>query len=66
MSKIWTMSGMLQRGDSLSLGAEPGELLGPGVGTGQDHLQRHGAIEQGLSALYTTPMPPRPSSPRMR
>jgi hypothetical protein len=35
---------VLQARHCLGLGAEAGQVVGPGVGPGQDHLQRHQAV----------------------
>ena len=43
--------GMLQAADRLRLGAEPRQVVGSGVGAGQDHLERDEAIESDLAGL---------------
>ncbi|HKI35726.1 MAG TPA: hypothetical protein VKA46_27975 [Gemmataceae bacterium] len=41
--------GVLQAGDGLGLGAEAPQVVGGGVDTRQDHLQRHQAVEPNLT-----------------
>jgi hypothetical protein len=43
--------GVLQAGDRRGLGAKAGQALRAGLGPGQHHLQRHGAIEAELPGL---------------
>ena len=43
--------GVLELGDGLGLGQEPGGGLGAGVLAGQDHLQGDGAVEPDLAGL---------------
>ena len=43
--------GMLQAGERRGLRAEAGQVLRAGLEPGQDHLQRHGAIEAELPGL---------------
>ena len=43
--------GMLQASDRRGLGAKAGQVLRAGLDPGQDHLQRHGAIETELPGL---------------
>ena len=43
--------GVLELGDGLGLGQEPGGGLGAGVLAGQDHLQGDGAVESDLAGL---------------
>ena len=42
---------VLQPGDRLTLGAEAGQFLGPGVLPGQDHLERDQTFERNLPGL---------------
>ena len=43
--------GVLQAGERRGLGAKAGQVLRAGLEPGQDHLQRHGAIEAELPGL---------------
>ena len=44
-------AGMLQAGDSLELGAQPGCPRGRGVLAGRDNLERHNALPAGFAGL---------------
>ena len=63
-SYTWTMCGWCRRGDRFRLGVEA-LLPVRAAGAGQDHLDGDDPVEAELRALYTTPMPPRPSSARI-
>ena len=54
------MWGCWSRAAASRLGPEPGPLLGAGVAAGQDHLQRHQAVEPHLPGLVDDahPAPP--------
>jgi len=54
--------GVLQARHRLRLDAEAGQLAFAGVTTGEDHLQRHGALELQVQGFVDDAMPPRPSS----
>ena len=56
--------GMLELRDRLGLRHETGTGLGRGMRAGQDHLEAQGRLSPICRALYTTPMPPRPSTPK--
>ena len=42
---------MLQAGDRFRLAAQPRQVARPGIGAGQDHLERHQAIELQVPCL---------------
>jgi hypothetical protein len=54
---------MIQLGGRFGLGTEALHIGGRGQLPRQDHFQGHDAVETGLPAFKTTPMPPQPNSP---
>ena len=54
---------MLELSDCLSFRHESANGLRVSTCAGQDHLETHGRLSPIRRALYTTPIPPRPSTP---
>jgi hypothetical protein len=57
--------GVAQPGDGFRFGLETALLLRVSVGTAHEHLQGDEAVQRELAGSETTPMPPRPSSPKI-
>ena len=51
---------VVQRGQQLGLPLETGQALGIGGEVDGQDLDRHLAVQRGVSAFQTTPIPPSP------